>query len=132
MQLDIVTPDRKVVVGETSDVIVPAKEGEMEVLPGHAPVLALLGTGVLSFVHQGKTTRLMVSGGFFEVDNDRVTLMCEAAALVEDITRDTESATLKAAEQKLLALGAVASDDDAFLRHQAEVERATAKLTLVR
>lgn len=132
MQLEIVTPDRKVVVEESSDVVVPAREGELEVLPGHAPVLALLGTGILSFVVKGKATRLMVSGGFVEVDGDRVTLMCEAAALEGEVSRESENKALYEAEQKLKALGAVASEDESFLRHKAEVERSAAKLTLVR
>jgi F-type H+-transporting ATPase subunit epsilon len=132
MQLEIVTPDRKVVVDETADVVVPAREGEMEVLPGHAPVLALLGTGILSFAHKGKTTRLMVSGGFVDVDGDRVTLMCEAAALADEVSRETESKVLYEAEQKLKALGAVGSEDETFLVHKAEVERSAAKLTLLR
>lgn len=132
MQLEIVTPDRRVVVEQTTDVIIPAKEGELEVLSGHAPVLAVLGTGVLSFVHQGKSTRLMVSGGFFEVDNERVTLMCEAAALQSDVHKDSENNALREAEQKLLALGPVATDDATFLVRKAEVERAAAKLTLVK
>ena len=42
MQLEIVTPDRKVIIGETSDVVIPALQGELEALPGHAPYLALL------------------------------------------------------------------------------------------
>jgi F-type H+-transporting ATPase subunit epsilon len=132
MHLDIVTPDRKVVVGESTDVVVPALEGEMEVLPGHAPVLSLLGTGILSFVHAGKTTRLMVSGGFVEVDGDNVTLMCEAAALASDVVAASENKALYEAEQKLKALGPVSATDEKFLLHKAEVERAAAKLTLVK
>ena len=85
MQLDIVTPDRKVVVGKADDVVIPAKEGEIDVLPGHAPFLGILGTGVLRFVAEGKTHHLMVSGGFVEVDGDRVVLMCESASLKDEV-----------------------------------------------
>lgn len=132
--LSIVTPDRRVVVGETSDVIVPGAEGEFEVLPGHAPLLAALGTGILSFVQggHGKPTRLMVSGGFVEVDRDNVTLLCESAALAEEVVREDANKALYDAEQKLKLLGPVATEDENFSALRAEVDRAAAKLTLIK
>jgi F-type H+-transporting ATPase subunit epsilon len=132
MQLDIVTPDRKVVVGETSDVIVPGIEGEFEVLPGHAPLLSLLGTGILSFVANGKPVRLMVSGGYVEVDRDHVVVLCESAALAEEVVREETNKALYEAEQKLKQLGPVASEDETFQQLRAEVDRAAAKLTLIK
>ena len=135
MMVSIVTPDRRVGVGETSDVIVPGAEGEFEVLPGHAPLLAALGTGILSFVQpggHGKPTRLMVSGGFVEVDRDRVTLLCETAALAEEVVREDANKALYDAEQKLKLLGPVSADDENFAGLRAEVDRAAAKLTLIK
>jgi F0F1-type ATP synthase epsilon subunit len=94
--------------------------------------LALLGTGILSFKAHNKEVRLMVSGGFVEVDRDGVTLMCEAAALADEVVKEAENKALYDAEQALKALGAVGSDDASFLVRKAEVERAAAKLTLIR
>jgi F0F1-type ATP synthase epsilon subunit len=74
----------------------------------------------------------MVSGGFVEVDRDGVTVMCEAAALADEVSREVENKTLYEAEQKLKALGPVGSEDEKFLVHKAEVERSAAKLTLLR
>ena len=132
MQLDIVTPDRRVVVGKADDVVVPAKEGELDVLPGHAPFLGMLGTGVLRFVAEGKTHRLMVSGGFVEVDGDRVVLMCESASLADEVKLDTEKKSLADLEKQLASLGAAASDDESYLQLKAEVDRSAARLTLVK
>jgi len=132
MQLDIVTPDRKVVVGETSDVVVPGLEGEFEVLPGHAPFLSLLGTGILSFKQGGRDVRLMVSGGYVEVDSDHVIVLCESAALAEEVSREEANKQLYEAEQKLKSLGPVASEDETFQGLRAEVDRAAAKLTLIK
>jgi len=132
MQLDIVTPDRKVIVSKADDVVVPAKEGEMDVLPGHAPFLGELGTGVLRFVAEGKTHRLMVSGGFIEVDGDKVVLMCESAALKDEVVADDEKKTLADLESKLAKLGATAQDDGDFLKLRAEVDRSAARLTLLK
>lgn len=132
MQLEIVTPDRRVVVGETADVVIPGVEGEFEVLPGHAPFLTVLGTGILSFTHKGKETRLMVSGGYVEVDADVVTLMAESAALAEEVVREEANKALYDAEQKLKQLGPTSTEDEAFQLYRAEVDRAAAKLTLIK
>jgi F-type H+-transporting ATPase subunit epsilon len=132
MQLDIVTPDRRVVVGETSDVIIPGIEGEFEVLPGHAPLLTILGTGILSFKQNGKDTRLVVSGGFVEIDGDRITLMAESASLAGEVVREEANKQLYDAEQKLKQLGAVSVENEDFQVLRAEVDRAAAKLTLIR
>ena len=132
MQLDIVTPDRRVVVGNADDVVIPAKEGEIDVLPGHAPFLGMLGTGVLRFVAEGKTHRLMVSGGFVEVDNNHVVLMCESASLAAEVSVESEKKSLLDLEKQLASLGAAASDDESYLKLKAEVDRSAARLTLIK
>lgn len=141
MLLDIVTPDRRLrsvestdvrLPVETDDVVLPGIEGEFEVLPGHAPFLTLLGTGILSFKANGKTVRLMVSGGFAEIDREKVTVMCEAAALPEEVEAGAEEKSLAEAERRLAALGAVAFGDPEFKRLRAEAERAASKLRLLK
>ncbi len=132
MQLDIVTPDRKVIVGKADDVIVPAKAGEIDVLPGHAAFLGQLGTGVLTFKAEGKTHALVVSGGFLEVSGDRVVLMCESASLKDEIKADDEKHNLAEFEKQLAALGAKSQDDETYLKLKGEVDRSTARLNLLR
>ena len=132
MQLDIVTPDRRVVVGKAEDVVIPAKQGEIDILPGHAPYLGQLGTGVLRFRAEGKDVELMVSGGFVEVDHDRIVLMCESAALKGEIVAETERKSLHDLEQKLASLGAAGEGDEDYVNLRVEVDRAAARLTLLR
>lgn len=132
MQLDIVTPDRRVVVGKADDVVIPAVEGEIDILPGHAPWLGMLGTGILRFVAEGKEVRLMISGGFAEVDSDRVVLMCESAALQGEVIAESERKSLHDLEKQLAALGATAEDDEGYQKLKAEVDRSAARLTLLK
>jgi F-type H+-transporting ATPase subunit epsilon len=132
MQLDIVTPDRRVVVAKAIDVVIPAKEGEIDILPGHAPYLGLLGTGVLRFVADGSTIQLMVSGGFIEVDDDHVVLMCESAALQGEVVKETEMKSLHELEKQLAGLGVTSADDAGYQKLRAEVDRSAAKLTLLK
>ena len=96
-------------------------------------VLSLLGTGILSFVPQGgKQVRLMVSGGYVEVDGDHVIVLCESAALAEEVSREETNKQLYEAEQKLKSLGPVGQEDENFQNLRAEVDRAAAKLTLIK
>lgn len=141
MLLDIVTPERRVrsiknadvrLPAESQDVVLPGITGEFEVLPGHAPFITLLGTGILSFEANGKNVRLMVSGGFAEVDRDKVTVMCEAAALPEEVEAGAEAKSLAELERKLMELGSVATHDEELNRLRAEAERAAAKLRLLK
>lgn len=141
MLLDIVTPDRRVrsiqnadvrLPLETDDVVLPGINGEFEVLPGHAPFITLLGTGVLAFKAGNQSVRLMVSGGFAEVDRDRVTVMCEAAALPEEVEAGEEEKSLADLERRIQELGSVATADEEFGRLKAEAERAAARLRLLK
>ena len=132
MQLEIVTPDRRVAISETSDVIIPGLAGEFEVGPGHEPYLALIGTGILTFKSGSSLVKLMVQGGFAEIDADKVTLMCERASLKEEVMNDEENRQLEQALVKLRDLGTVAPDDETFELIKAEVDRATAKIALAK
>lgn len=132
MQLDIVTPDRKVIVGKAEDVVIPAAKGEIDILPGHAPWLGMLGTGVLRFIAEGKEMRLMISGGFAEVDGDRVVLMCESASLQNEVVAEDERKSLQSLEAQLAALGATGEDDESYRKLKGEVDRSAARLTLLK
>ena len=85
IQLEVVTPERRV-LGEPVDMVtVPGLNGEMGILPGHTPLISQLKTGVLSYLQDGRTTQLLVSGGFVEVRDDRVSVLAEIAERPEEI-----------------------------------------------
>jgi F-type H+-transporting ATPase subunit epsilon len=99
--LSIITPDKVTWEGEVDSLILPAYEGQMGILPGHAPLFAQLTPGVVQ-IRAGDDTRLLsVSGGFVEVFNGRVSLFAETAELAEEI--DSERAK-QAAEKARAAL----------------------------
>src|SRR5438552_1640427 len=85
LQLDVVTPERRVLTESVDMVTVPGFGGELGILPGHTPLISRLQTGVLSYVKAGKTFQLHVSGGFVEVNEDRITVLAEIAELPEEI-----------------------------------------------
>ena len=75
----LVTPEATVFEGEAESVVVPAWDGEVGILRGHAPMMALLGDGEMRITGAGGTQRFHVSGGFVEVAGDVVSVMSERA-----------------------------------------------------
>lgn len=122
--VSVVTPERPTWEGEVDALTLPAYDGQMGILPGHAPLLAQLVPGTV-LMRIGEETRLLaVTGGFVEVHNGRVALFAESAELAEEI--DAERAR-HAADKARSALKASSSDklDAAAV---AALERALARL----
>src|SRR5215475_4877548 len=85
LQLEVVTPERRVLSEAVDMVTVPGLGGELGILPGHTALISQLQTGVLSYVGDGRTSQLHVSGGFVEVRDDRVSVLAEIAERPEEI-----------------------------------------------
>src|SRR5260370_16411613 len=85
IQLEVVTPERRLLSEQGNSVTVPGRGGELGILPGHAPLISELQTGVLSYSEDGTTFQLHVSGGFVEVNDDRVAVLAEIAERPEEI-----------------------------------------------
>jgi F-type H+-transporting ATPase subunit epsilon len=95
LQVRLVTPDRILLNVQADAVELPASTGYLEVLPGHAPLLAELGAGVVTF-HGGEANdqKYFVAWGFVEVLPDRVTLLAESAVKPEQINQTEAQAEL--------------------------------------
>src|SRR5215204_4646808 len=85
IQLEVVTPERRVLAEPVDMVTVPGLGGELGILPGHTPLISQLQTGVLSYTTAGRTLQLHVSGGFLEVRDDHVSVLAEVAERPEEI-----------------------------------------------
>lgn len=86
LKVDIVTAERLVFSEEGVDeVVAPGLEGELTVLPMHAPLLTMIKPGVMRLVKAGEDIDMAITGGFLEVRNDRVTILADAAERAEDI-----------------------------------------------
>ncbi|HEV7395525.1 MAG TPA: F0F1 ATP synthase subunit epsilon [Pyrinomonadaceae bacterium] len=85
LQLEVVTPERQVLSEPVEMVTLPGYGGELGILPGHTPLISRLQTGVLSYVQAGRTQQLHVSGGFVEVNDDRVSVLADLAERPEEI-----------------------------------------------
>jgi F-type H+-transporting ATPase subunit epsilon len=125
LRLELATPTRLVVSEEADEVIIPGADGYFGVLPGHAPLVALLGVGEVTF-RVGRTERyLAVSGGFSEVGPDHVTILADTAERPEEIDTARARAARGRAEGRLGARGGEEVD---YPRATRALARAQARL----
>ncbi len=101
LTLEIVTPEAKVYSDTIDSVVIPTVEGEIGVLPGHIPLLTQVEDGELRVTKGAATQLLVVSGGFAQIDGDRVRVLAENAINEEKIDEQAVEAALKRAEQQL-------------------------------
>jgi F-type H+-transporting ATPase subunit epsilon len=101
LRLEVVTPSHRVLEGRASEVRIPGALGELGVLPGHTPLLTSLGTGELKWTEGATQGRLVVQGGFAEVQPDAVTVLATIAETVEEIDVAAARAALEAAREGL-------------------------------
>ena len=106
LRLEVVTPSRRVLESRASEVRVPGALGELGVLPGHTPLLTSLGTGEVSWIDGDTTGRLVVQGGFAEIQPDTVTVLASIAETVDEIDVETARITLAEAQEKLKTVDA--------------------------
>jgi F-type H+-transporting ATPase subunit epsilon len=103
-RLTLVTPEKKLVAGEEiEEVFVPGYRGELNILPGHAPLMTTLSTGVLRYRLKGETTlhRVAISWGYAQVSPEGVNVLAETAERPEEIDLKRVAEARKAAQDRL-------------------------------
>lgn len=101
-QLEFVSPEKLLLSRPVEMAVLPAAEGEMGILPGHAPMIVALRGGVISVTEGGQVTeRLYVAGGFAEVTPGRVTILADEATPVDQIARGDAEQRIAEAEKAL-------------------------------
>ncbi len=103
IQLQIVSADRSLVNETVDEVEIPGADGYFGVLPGHTPLLALLGAGELWFRQGQEKHYLAIAFGFAEVQPDRVTILAEFAERPDEIDLARAEASRRRAEQRLVS-----------------------------
>ena len=104
-ELEIVTPDKMVLKDVAEQMQVPAKNGYIGVLPGHAPLITELAIGEISYTSHGETHYLAVAWGFAEVLPNKVTILAESAERPEDIDMARAQEAKTRADERLRANG---------------------------
>ena len=125
IELQVVTPERHVLSENVQSIEMPGKDGYLGILPGHAPLITLLGVGTLTY-HKGAEVRyLTVIDGFAEVLPDRVIVLAESSERAEEIDVARSLAALERAQAEAAKPGIAEAESE---EAEAEIERATARL----
>jgi F-type H+-transporting ATPase subunit epsilon len=128
LRLELVTAERAVLQEEADMIIAPAADGEVGILPHHAPFLTTLRPGELRIKRGGIEQALVVTGGFMEVLNDTVTILADSAERAEEIDlARAEEARQRAAEA---LAGRVAGMDNAAA--ELAMRRAIVRISVAR
>lgn len=127
IQLDLVTPEKKVLSTEIDELVAPGAWGLFGVRPGHSPFLSNMEPGELSFFAQGRKQRYAIGGGFVEVANDHVTVLAETAEEASEIDVDRARKANDDAARKLATL----REGEAEYRNQrARLQRAAVRIRI--
>ncbi len=128
LQFTVVTLDRKVLEVEADEIMLPAFNGYIGVLPGHTPLLAVLRVGAAMYRNAGRAHHFVIRSGFAEVLPDRVTAMVDSATMPEEVDRAKTEADRSEAERELAMM---ATHDEQYESVKTRLDEAAAKLQIV-
>jgi len=124
IKLEIVTAERQVFSGDVTTIIAEGSEGQMTVLPKHAPLITMLAPGELVIRKDGDEQYMVISGGFMEVMPEKVIVLADACERSDEIDLDRAAAAKQRAEERLKSLG----PDIDQSRAEAALRRSLARL----
>lgn len=119
LHFELVSPAKLLKSTDVDMVVVPGTEGDFGVLPLHAPVVSTLRTGVIEVHDAGETERLLVVGGFAEVNAEGLTILAELAIPIGDVDKAAFEAELKDLNEDV----GDAKDDEARARAEKARDR---------
>jgi F-type H+-transporting ATPase subunit epsilon len=123
--LTLVTPERRVIAGaEIEEVFVPGDRGELNILPGHAPLMTTLRPGIVRYRLKGDSVvrRVAVSSGYAQVNGVGVNVLAETAETADTLNPAEIDAALAEAEARLIARDATVEELEQ-MAHKVEVAR---------
>ncbi|MEZ5306764.1 MAG: ATP synthase F1 subunit epsilon [Pyrinomonadaceae bacterium] len=127
IELEIVTPERKVVDETVDSVVVPTAKGEVGILPNHAPLISALRSGILAYNKGGESHKLVVSGGFVEVSGKKVSILADVAEAGHEVDRESAAQERETVEK---LLGSWNGTEEEFELELERLEKAQARLAL--
>lgn len=128
LQVDIVTAEGRIFNGETDTVTAPGTDGQLTILPSHAPLITSLAEGDLKFLDNGQENHIACLGGFMEVNSNRVTILANAAESEGDIDLTRAEEAVDRAQRRI----AERTEDIDIERALASLRRARVRLGVAR
>ena len=127
INLTVVTRERKIIDTEADEVVLPATDGEIGILPGHTPLLTTLRIGEMRYRTGGRLERMVLSWGFAEVLPDRVIVLAERGILPSEIDAAAAERERIEAEKELAYLS---SHDPEFAVVEGKLEESIALINV--
>ncbi len=127
LNLEIVTPEKKVLSETVDAVTIPTASGEVGILANHAPLISSLKPGVLSYTKAGATEKMVIAGGFIEVSADNISILADIAEKASEIDVEAAKTERDAAEKEL---NAWKGSEAEFETEKERLEKAQARLQL--
>lgn len=124
LKLEIVTPEHRVLDTEVDSVTVMTASGEVGILPNHAPLVSALKPGVLSYSVKGNSDKLVVTGGFVEVNGNKVAVLADSAETAAEIDVDAARTAREEAERALAGAAQSSLTDTEAVREQLDAANA--------
>lgn len=128
LNLEIVTPEKKVFDETVDAVTIPTSKGEIGILPNHAPLISTLKPGILTYSNRGATERMVISGGFVEVSTNKVSILADVAETAEEVNVEAARAERESSEK---VLSAWSGTEVEFEIEKERLEKAQARLQIV-
>lgn len=127
LNLEIVTPEKKVYDEAVDAVTIPTSNGEIGVLPNHAPLISTLKPGILTITNRGTSEKLAIAGGFVEVALNKVSILADVAERSDEVNIEAAKSEREAAEK---VLSNWSGTEEAFEIEKERFEKAQARLSL--
>jgi F-type H+-transporting ATPase subunit epsilon len=125
LQLELITPYKKVLSEQVDMITAVGSLGEFAVLPGHASFLTSLKIGELSYAKGGEVFHLALNWGYFEIMDDTVTILVETAERADEIDLERARAALGRAEE---AMKNLTREDKDLIVYEAALQRALIRM----
>lgn len=122
--LEVITPEKVIYKNEVNEIIAPTVNGEITILPNHAPLLTKIAPGELTIKKGSSLQLLAITGGFLEINNNKVSVLADYAVRAEDI----EVAKAQEAQKRAEKLMKEKASDKDFAIAEAEFRRAILEL----
>ena len=127
LHLEFISPESVLFAGDVDQVDLPGAEGDMGILPGHAPLVTTLRPGIVTIFEGGKRVPIVVTGGFAEVGPAGLTVLADRAVAREDFDVATLAAEIKDAEEDV-ADATIEHQRDKLARHLDQLKTLQATL----
>ena len=124
MNIEIVTPEARVYEDTIESVVMPMTSGEIDILPGHIPIVTEVQAGELIVSKSGTLQSLAISKGFAQCVGDKISILAEDAIHIDEIDESAVEEAQKRAEEALATMEKMSDEEVAMLETQISYARA--------